>query len=288
MDAQKTDTEISNLINQNIIAHDKIAKRYDELHCEIYNSIEQDRIRETLSYAFSSIRSTDSRPVVLDFGAGTGNLTLHLLELGAEVVAADVSSKSLDLLKGKISECGDCVVVLCNGTDLAMFQEQTFDMVVTYSVLHHVPDYQTIVREFSRVLKRGGIVYIDHEACPSFWQENPRYQMYISCIVRKEPFLNWTRNKLAKIFDLRAWRRLARRKILGKIKYNSEQGDIHVYPDDHIEWTRIHNALSCFEILLEEDYLVCRGRDFEEMWRMNKNILSDMRVFVARKTQSTT
>jgi len=281
-------TDNSYLINQNIIGHDKTAKRYDELHAEIYNPIEQRRIRETLSCALSSISSTDSQPLVLDFGAGTGNLTLHLLELGAKVVAADVSSTSLEILKRKTSERADCKCVLCNGIDLSLFQEQTFDMIATYSVLHHVPDYLAIVREFSRLLKPGGVVYIDHEHCPSFWQENPRYQIYTSRIVGKQTllnrFLNQARNKLVKMFDLHAWRRLARRRILGKTTYNSEQGDIHVYPDDHIEWTRIQNVLSCFEILRQEDYLVCRERDCEDIWRTNKDLLSDMRVFVARKT----
>lgn len=52
-------------------------------------------------------------------------------------------------------------------------------MVATYSVLHHVPDYLKIVDEFVRVLKPGGVIYIDHEVSPSYWEINDTYQSYL-------------------------------------------------------------------------------------------------------------
>ena len=43
-------------------------------------------------------------------------------------------------------------------------------MAVTYSVLHHVPDYLRAVNELVRVLKPGGLLYIDHEFTDNHWR----------------------------------------------------------------------------------------------------------------------
>ena len=75
------------VIDLNKFAHDNVAQNYDELHAEIFNPTEQARInnviKRTLSYVATGTRTKN----VLDFGSGTGNLTIHLWKLGAEVMA---------------------------------------------------------------------------------------------------------------------------------------------------------------------------------------------------------
>jgi SAM-dependent methyltransferase len=157
--------------------HDIIAPLYEGRHGEIFNPTEQGRIHDVLH---SQLGKTlcQGVPRVLDFGAGTGNLTKQLLMLGAAVVAADVSECCLRELLVSVGRQSRLETMILNGRDLAGVDSNSFDMVATYSVLHHVPDYLAIVDEFVRVVKPGGIIYIDHEVCPSFWEDNEEYQQY--------------------------------------------------------------------------------------------------------------
>lgn len=87
----------SSQIKRNIRAHDKIAKKYEQNHGEIYNDVEQIRLRCMLTKALSEIKTDTRVKVALDFGCGAGNLTRHLSILGLDVLACDVSQGFLDL-----------------------------------------------------------------------------------------------------------------------------------------------------------------------------------------------
>ncbi len=289
-------------ISQNKEIHDIIAPRYDASHPEIYNPTEQARIQASLAKAIAMIQSRTTAPLVMDFGAGTGNLTKHLLDLGVQVIATDVSQGSLDRLNEKHTHHSRLQTAILNGQDLAGFGDRTFDMVATYSVLHHVPDYLNIIGEFARVLKPGGIMVIDHEVCPSYWDQPLDYVSYLGelgenflktyHIVTDNPFVN----RLP--FDVKTIRflRFLYRKAIGisgrfleithiyKRRMTGE-GDIHTFQHDHIEWDKIITKLtgSC-DILCEEDYLVCRETDPNPpVWSQWRSRCSDMRCIVARK-----
>src|SRR5438067_5158573 len=77
-------------IRRNARIHDRIARKYEKTHGEIFNPVEQRRVRERLAVAVASIRTTPPF-TALDFGAGTGNLSRHLIALGIRTTAADVS-----------------------------------------------------------------------------------------------------------------------------------------------------------------------------------------------------
>src|SRR5688572_24017072 len=127
-------------IAHNIRVHDQVAGRYEATHDEIFNPVEQARLAEALARAAAAVRTNIPRPRALDFGCGSGNLTRHLLALGFEVVAADVSPRFLELIERRHS--GDPVTAWrLDGESLAGLGDSAFDLVATYSVLHHVPDY---------------------------------------------------------------------------------------------------------------------------------------------------
>ena len=217
-------------IQHNKKVHDIVASIYDKRHVEIFNPTEQQRISRSLLAASLEIKTNSHPPYILDFGAGTGNLTKHLTDLGTNVVAADLSSGLLEQLKLKLGRPNQIKTLLLNGEDLSNIEDNSFDMVTTYSVLHHIPDYLKIIDEFVRVVKTGGIIYIDHEVCPSYWEEKALYQSYLcelgyqfSQAHLKELGLvenlmteteDFTKNvsrlmcKGTKIFSLRAWKTL--------------------------------------------------------------------------------
>jgi len=90
------------ILNKN--NHDKIAKIYEQKHPEIYNIVEQTRLKKIVKEIVDFYRKSSSikRPKVLDLGAGTGNLSKKFLKLNCKVTAVDVSHKMLEQLQKKL------------------------------------------------------------------------------------------------------------------------------------------------------------------------------------------
>ncbi len=96
---KKNASEALTLIARNRRAHDRIASKYDQKHTEIYNSIEQARLEQVLHEVVAKMGTPE--PHILDVGAGTGNISMKLLQLNSRVTALDVSAGSLEVLRSK-------------------------------------------------------------------------------------------------------------------------------------------------------------------------------------------
>lgn len=265
-------------ISFNRNAHDKVAKRYEKIHTEIYNETEQTRLKKALKEAVDSIDSVKRFPKVLDVGCGAGNLTDHLVDLESEVTASDISEKFLSLVRSKHPQVKTHVL---NGEDLREIPDTTFDMVVTYSVLHHIPDYLKMVEEMCRVLKPGGVLYIDHEKNELNWNNDPtlvefyhkqRYADVPIKIVRK--LKNYTNPQ----WYIGKYRRL-------KNPRYQEEGDIHVWPDDHVEWDKVKSvASSCgLDVFSETNFLHFNSKYNLEIYNQYKDVTSDMKAVIFKK-----
>jgi len=281
----RTDAPGDDRLRYNRYVHDMLAPLYERRHIEIFNPTEQRRIYDLLQSLLGKIHYQDYLRV-LDFGAGTGNLTRHLLALGTNVVAADVSEGILRELRALTGRQSRLKTIVLNGRDLAGVESDSFDIVAAYSVLHHVPDYLRIVDEFVRVVKPGGIIYIDHEVCPSYWEDNAEYLEYCRELTQ---FQKTQSNSILKRLSELATRNCSWRHIWAALRLNGKRidddGDIHVHKHDHIEWLAIREHLEPFcEIMAEDDYLVCREcQNLPYVWSRWRDRCVDMRLFVARK-----
>lgn len=258
--------------------HDRISGKYDCLHNEIFNPIEQQRLGRALSTAIKAVK-TDSKPLsALDYGCGSGNLTRHLIEAGINTVSADVSDGFLNLIERNFSHTGLSKTQKINGKDLSDIENGRFDLVATYSVLHHVPDYMQIVKEMCRVLKSGGVLYIDHEVNESYYQ---RPEAYLEFLKKARPIINLKRY-LRLLFDVKGYKHIVRRLINPRYK---REGDIHVWPDDHIEWDKIEQLVIAegLEIVLKEDYLLYKSGYDVDVYNEYKDKCADERLLIARK-----
>jgi SAM-dependent methyltransferase len=254
------------------------AALYEKVHGEIFNPVEQQRLRGALQEALSVVQTGSSRPEALDYGCGSGNLTKHLIDLGIRVVCADVSDDFLAAIEHWPAAGIMAWTLRINGADLSNLVDARFDLVATYSVLHHVPDYLRIVREMCRVTKPGGVIYIDHEATETYYQ---RPAVYVEFLRRARPRVNW-RRLLSLVLDVRGYIHILRR--LADPRYKKE-GDIHVWPDDHIEWDRIEQVLAAhdFEILVRRDYLLYKAIYDPRVYDEYKDRCADERVLIARR-----
>ena len=93
----------------------------------------------------------------LDYGAGTGLLTLNLQPRLASVVALDSSEGMLEQLTRKIQAAGITHVQtrLCN-IESQPFPETGFDLVFSSMTLHHLRDVPLVLDRLAGALKPGG------------------------------------------------------------------------------------------------------------------------------------
>lgn len=106
---------------------------------------------------FDSAKEYTHTPSILDLGAGEGSITRPFLQLGAKVVAVDISSNQLAALKNKCAQFGDMLTVRCEDINETLKDKsEKYDVVVVNSLLHHVPDYLGMIREAVTVLNPHG------------------------------------------------------------------------------------------------------------------------------------
>ncbi|MGA2973231.1 MAG: class I SAM-dependent methyltransferase [Candidatus Bathyarchaeia archaeon] len=261
----------------NVSVHAKEASIYDDIHEEIFNFIEQRRLRKALARA-SSLATCKNR-LALDFGCGTGNLTSKLLDLGWKVVAADISDSMLTILRQKLPEaCSSrrLQIVKIASKELE-FPDEHFGMVAAYSVLHHLFDYMHTIKEMCRVLDKGGVLYLDNEASDRSWDiESKVAYSIVNCIYQSMNRVNY---------------------FLGQtyLKYRHEQvphidytwSDYRIREATKIDWKLIRGHLTKRGFrFYEENHLLHRTLVLNPFYPLMSVIgAHDIRTLVAVKTK---
>ena len=120
----------------------------------------------------SDLRSLGRAPgprAALDFGCGVGRLTQPLTKYFDEVVGVDVSHEMVHLAQAHNGAPDRCRYVVNAAADLAMFPTGSFDLVLSYLTLQHMPArYSTsYLREFVRVARTGGIICVQLPTAPA-------------------------------------------------------------------------------------------------------------------------
>lgn len=90
---------------------------------------------------------------MLEVGAGTGRISIPLMERGADVVGCDLSSQMLKRFQKKYPSPR---LVQADASHLP-FPLAYFDAVLTVHVLHLIPAWRDVLREIKRVLAPGGV-----------------------------------------------------------------------------------------------------------------------------------
>lgn len=101
---------------------------------------------------------------VLEFGCGTGLVTLEIAPLVSMISAIDTSQEMLAVLQEKIRRSGmtnietrqiDLLASLQNGE-----QEECFDLIYSSMTLHHISDTAEFLNRISSILTPGGMIAI--------------------------------------------------------------------------------------------------------------------------------
>lgn len=118
---------------------------------------------------------------VADIGCGAGTQAMLWAELGHRVRALDVNEPLLKIGRER-ARLRDLNVTFQLGTATAVpFETASFDVCLLPELLEHVADWQSCVREATRILRPGGVLYMSttNWLCPVQDEFNlPLYSWY--------------------------------------------------------------------------------------------------------------
>jgi SAM-dependent methyltransferase len=109
--------------------------------------------------------------LVLDAGCGGGSLMLKMASLGYAVNGVEASPGFVDKVGKKIEKSGfgERVSIIQGSVTDIPYPDGRFDALVSGEVLEHVSEDDRAVREFYRVLRKGGYCIISVPAHPGLW-----------------------------------------------------------------------------------------------------------------------
>lgn len=99
---------------------------------------------------------------VLEVGCGRGVGMEILLSLDAEhATGFDLDPRMIALAGRRLSKYNDRARVFVGDAEAIDAPDASFDAVVDYGVIHHIPQWRQTLKEIARVLKPGGVFYFE-------------------------------------------------------------------------------------------------------------------------------
>ncbi|GAC1620002.1 MAG: hypothetical protein NVS4B13_11690 [Candidatus Elarobacter sp.] len=149
------------VIRANIEVHTRMASTYqtNEPHFRPENRAKVRGVLQTLAQRAGGRR-------LLDVGCGTGFVIDLVRDLFERIDGVDVTPAMLE----RVDRSGGHVHLHEANAEALPFADATFDMATSYAFMHHVADHAAILREVRRVLRPGGLFYVDLEPNKLFWE----------------------------------------------------------------------------------------------------------------------
>ncbi len=118
------------------------------------DSIEQPWLADVIPFSETRHRR------VLEIGFGPGYDALKFLQAGAVYCGIDITPENVVRTKQHLAPFGFSPNVRQGDAENLPFEDNSFDVVYSNGVLHHVPDIQKAFQEVHRVLRPGGELMI--------------------------------------------------------------------------------------------------------------------------------
>jgi len=104
----------------------------------------------------------DDRTDFLEIGCGNGVVSKYMAKtyMGS-VTATDIDSKQIDANILAATKLSNLTFKIADAVNLP-FKDESFDVIISFGVLHHIDGWQKALSEIKRVLKPGGyLVYAE-------------------------------------------------------------------------------------------------------------------------------
>jgi 2-polyprenyl-3-methyl-5-hydroxy-6-metoxy-1,4-benzoquinol methylase len=131
--------------------------RFDQLAAEWDTNLGRVALAAGVAEAMRAVVPFAPHWRVLDFGAGTGLLSLNLAPAVAEVIAVDSSAAMLEVLAVKAARAGLSQVTVWHGDlQAAPWPGPPVDAVVSTMTLHHLRAVPQVLRALVQAVRPGG------------------------------------------------------------------------------------------------------------------------------------
>ena len=136
------------------------AREYDAMdHTEVNTAFVTD-----LLAAIANARTPAESLKLLDCGTGTARIPLELARRTdhVEITAVDLSVRMLEVGQTHIDRAGlsSCVHLEIADCKSLPFLDNSFDVVISNSLIHHLPEPRQALAEFVRVLRPAGHLFL--------------------------------------------------------------------------------------------------------------------------------
>jgi 2-polyprenyl-3-methyl-5-hydroxy-6-metoxy-1,4-benzoquinol methylase len=179
--------------NINIIFHNIESKYYDTIHKEMWENL-QTHFDNLVNAVLREVKIESNHLTLLDIGCGTGLSTEMVLKttIGKEIKTISLLDTSVNMLekaKERIKKWDKSITLINSEIESV---EQTFDVIVICSVIHHIPDLKSFFCSIEKRLNTGGILITMHDplatAIESFVYKN-RVNQYLEVEKKYQSFL---------------------------------------------------------------------------------------------------
>jgi ubiquinone/menaquinone biosynthesis C-methylase UbiE len=136
----------------------------DELEAEEYDRMDFTDVNTDFATLASQLSDRNSQINVLDIGTGTARIPLILSEIRPQwqIIGVDLADSMLKLGQKNIEEAGKSEQIslqLIDGKKMP-YDDHSFDLVMTNSLVHHIPNPLDLLLEIDRVVKVDGSILI--------------------------------------------------------------------------------------------------------------------------------
>lgn len=176
---------------------------------------------------------------VLEFGCGYGYLSLELARNGLDVTGVDLSPKSIEIAKNFAEknpfkenfgalryECADIMTI--------KLKDDSFDSIVFFSTLHHLPDIEVIFKKIHKALKKRGNLIIVEPLRGEFTSKSAEYAAILRMVL--PTYLSY--DEKLKSLDKKTWQ-----------EYLQEIHDEYTFKGEH-EQSPNDNLINKAEVIL--------------------------------------
>jgi demethylmenaquinone methyltransferase / 2-methoxy-6-polyprenyl-1,4-benzoquinol methylase len=156
---------------------DSISAYYDRLNRLLSFGIDRQWRNHAIRIIGRNIRPSD----ILDVATGTGDLAIAALKLEPrKIIGIDISKKMLELGREKIAGLGeqDRIELLEGTSGKILFQDSTFDTVMSAFGVRNFKDTLGGLREMHRVLRPGGMIMVLEFSHPAWFPVKKLYGLY--------------------------------------------------------------------------------------------------------------
>ncbi len=131
--------------------------------CE-YDSMDHSQVNEVFCNDFFAARNLNDGVRILDVGTGTAQIPIAMCKRnsGLKITAIDLAESMLTLGNKNIqtARLEDSITLVQVDSKKMPYPDESFDQVVSNSIIHHIPNPVECFKEMIRVTKKDGLLFI--------------------------------------------------------------------------------------------------------------------------------